>query len=218
MVQGKPKSMNSNAGRKTRNVSRSAMQVANKAMSVARQANKHELKYLDTDQSSLTGFVGPAGTYLWTTCTELIQGTASNRRVGNVINATSLNLRGVIEYNPLSVTSNQLVRLIVFQNLNSGVPSAVTDYLQALSFNSHKSIDNRFNTATIFDKVYEVSADHVLRNLNLDLKLKKKMIPYGNSPAAPERHNISVLAISTEPITLQGPIVYGQIRLFFHDK
>lgn len=196
----------------------SAKATAQKALKVAKSANAHELKYLDTDQSSLTGIVGPAGTYLWTSCTELLQGTANNRRVGNTVIGTSFDLRCQIEYNPLSAFSNQLVRIIIFQNLNSGVSSATTDYLQSVNFNSHKSIDNRFNTVTLHDQVYEVSADHNMRLIEIRKKLKKKLLTYGNAAAAPEKHNISVLAISSEPVSLQGPILFGQMRLFFHDK
>lgn len=191
---------------------------AQKALTLAKKANRTELKYLDTDESPLVPNTPPTGQYLWTTCTSMLQGTANNRRVGNLIHGTSLQIKASALYNPLASSAGQLYRLIVFQNLNSGVLSATSDYLQSPNFYSHKSIDNRFNTVTLFDKVFEVTAERPQRMHNITIKLKKPMISYGNSVSAPEKNNIQILAISNEPVGLQAPEISGQVRFFFTDK
>ena len=192
---------------------------AQKALALAKKANKTELKYLDTDENPLlVPNVHPAGNYLWSTCNELLQGTANNRRVGNVVTGTSIQIKARGAYNPLALSGGQLYRIIVYQNLNSGINSATTDYLQSTSFYSHKSIDNRFNSVTLYDKVFQVTLDRPQQMHNISLKLKKPMISYGNSSAAPEKNNVQVLVITNEPTQLNSPFIQGQLRFYFTDK
>lgn len=172
-----------------------------------------ELHYHDVTSGAV--LMGPAGATFMSTITTIAQGTGTNQRVGNVVRPKGIHLRLSSLYNPLATTGNQLYRIIAFQYLLSGGIGGVTEYLQTASFYSQKSIDNRFNSKTLYDKTFEVSNDHPQRNHFIKLKVPKP-IYYPNAPGTtPEKNGVAIIVISNEPTLLNSPSIEGTGRYYF---
>lgn len=200
---------------RTRSSNQSAKAVANKALAVARAASKHELKYHNDSQTA--HLMGPAGSFFITGNSTIIPGGAFNQRVGNSIEPTTLSLRLSTLYNPLASAASQMYRIIVYQSKVSGLAGAVVDYLQSANFYSMKSVNNRFNNLTLYDKVHMVSADNPQKSHILSIKIPKP-IHYPVASGAPEMGAICILVISNEVLLANSPSIEGESRLFFHDK
>lgn len=185
---------------------------ADQALVIAKKANKKELKYHDVSTGAT--LMIPTGAGFLTAITSLAQGSGSNQRIGNAIEAKSIHLRLSSLYNPLATASSQLYRIIVFQNLLTGTAANILEYLQSASFYSMKSIDNRFNTKTMFDKTYSVSNDNAQRNHNIRLKIPKN-IYYPNATSTPEKNAVCIFVISNETTAVNAPFLEGQGRFFF---
>lgn len=185
---------------------------ATKALVIAKKANKKELKYHDV--SSGATLMVPTGAGFLTAITSLAQGTGTNQRIGNAVEPKSISLRLSALYNPLATTSGQLYRIIIFQYLLNGTAPNIQEYLQSANFYSMKSIDNRFNTKTLLDKVYSVTSEMPQRAHNIRLKIPKN-IYYPNATVTPEKNAVCIFVISNEPTAVNSPFIEGQGRFFF---
>lgn len=186
--------------------------VAQQALTLAKKANKQELKYHEVSQGA--SLIGPSGLIFMNAITSLSAGTGSNQRIGNAVNPKSVKLRLSALYNPLAASAGQLYRIIIFQNLLSGSPAAVTDYLLTANFYAMKSIDNRFNTRTLYDKVFSVTNDSPQRSHLISVKIPKP-IYYPGATTTPEKNGVFIIAISNEVTLLNAPTLEGTGRFFF---
>lgn len=193
----------------------SASAKASKALALAKKAQastRQELKYHEV--SSGATLMGPAGVVFLGQVTSLSGGTGSNQRIGNAVKPKSIVLRLNTLYNPLAETGGQLYRIIVFQNLLTGSPAAVTEYLNTARYDSFKSIDNRFNTKTLYDQTFSVTQDNPQRNHLIKLKVPKP-IYYPGATTTPEKNGVYIICISNEVTLLNSPFIQGRARFFF---
>lgn len=189
--------------------SNSTASKANRALYLAKKAIHQETKFIDTVYAPT---LVPNSGLLMTSPCAVSAGVNYNNRIGNVIQATSLHLRGVIQMNGTAVATR--VRVIIFRNNLSGNPGAVIDYLNTNDINSMKSTDNRYNTQTLMDRTYLVDLENIKKPLNIKLKLNKP-IYYGQTGSVPEKFGVFLMAISDEPTNT--PTISWTSRLFFKE-
>lgn len=196
---------------------KSAKAVATKALKIAKRAeSRNEKKYFD--QSTALTLMGPAGSLTFLQgISDISLGPAINQRIGNVVHPTSLHLRLTSTYNPLATSSTQAYRIIVFRNKGKGRIANVNDYLQANNYYSFKSIENRYDTTTLYDKSFTVTNDNAQRIHNLVIPLKGMPIYLPNATGVPEKNGIYFLIISNEPVLLESPFLEGHGRLYYKE-
>lgn len=189
-------------------------EVASRALAIAKKANKTELKYLDTSETAT--LMIPAGVFFNTDVAGVNAGNGINQRIGKAIKPTHLHMRLTSLYNPLATTGSQCYRIIVYQNLLSGLGSGPTAYLESANFLSMKSVNKRYLSRTIYDKSFTVSNDNPQRIH--DLRLKIPLSIYYGSSNIPEKNAIKILVISNEVTSANSPWLEGHMRLFYTDK
>jgi len=89
-----------------------------------------------------------------------IQGNGVDQREGDSIKMKDIVVRGVIDYNTLGVA--EMIRVIIFIDKQNTITTA-SQLLQTvgvyLATESEKNEDNKFNTKTLYDKTFMVSAN-----------------------------------------------------------
>lgn len=193
---------------------KSGQSVARKALALAKKANKTELKYIDASASLQTDAQNIKSTGDFQYNFPLIStGATVSTRVGNVIEAKSLNAK--ITFSKHASATASVVRVIMFIWKSDGAPSAVTDYLASASVNGQKAVDHRFDSKTLMDKTYVLDSDNPKKQLNLRKKLNFPIF-YDTSGSTPDKNKLVILMISDE--TTNWPTFSGNLRLYFTDK
>lgn len=194
--------------------SKSASAKANQALKLAKQANKTELKYRDTSVTSAQS-ITDTGVYFSTTNHNLSLGTGISDRIGNTVMAKSVHFRTTFTKHA-SATASQ-VRIIIYKNLNEGVSSTPTDYLETADIMSQKSINHRFDTKTLYDKTFILDTDNPKKIWNYKLKLNWP-IHYSITGNTPDKGSFGILYISDEPTNYPTASAGSTSRFFFTDK
>lgn len=193
---------------------------AQRALALAKKANRTELKYADY---SLTA--GGAGDYTiidlgsiaFNPTMGLIPNAEHNGRIGNTVQAKSMHFRTTVAWNPNGSTAQQ-VRIIVFKWLNEGSPTNVSDYLANDNIQSPKSVDHRFDSKTLYDRTFILSAENPKKIWNYKQKMNWP-VHYENTTDRPDRGKLSVLFI-TDETSANVPVLStnGTARFFYTDK
>ncbi len=184
--------------------------LAAKAYALAKKAYKApELKY-----HTLTGtIVGPDNDGTTTSLSTIAQGTDVDQRIGNVINPTSVTIKGKMNLHASAAATQ--IRVIIYRWV-SEAPNAVTDVLQAATIQSFKSELKRFQSQILYDRVFQL--DSVNRP---ELYFQKKVMlgkfmGFTEGSNLPNRNAIHLIILSDE--TTNVPLLAYQTRMFYKDS
>lgn len=174
-------------------VAKTALKTAKWVASIVNTEYKYNIV-----SSSLTS-VGWTGT-LWTLC-DPSQGVGATQRTGDSIKIKNIDLRGVIDFN-IGMNTPETIRIIIFNDKLNKV-TAASDFLQYtgvyLATESDKNEDNKYNTKTIYDKRFAISANKPQANFKIDLKIDLHQ-HYTVGTTTITNNAIKMLVISQNPI------------------
>lgn len=188
--------------------------IASKALYLAKKANRTELKWHTTLQSSPITF--STNRYIQT-LSDIAQGTGGNNRVGLVITPTSINLSILMQ---LVTSFSHSVRVILFL-WKTEIYNVSTDgdYLQTADVISYKDEKKRFMSKTLYDRTFSLSPNGT-QQMCISIKRKLSgMMAYSDVGDDTQNKNQLVLAIYTDS---KGATAYPEVtfnsRLYFTDK
>ncbi len=187
---------------------KSSYSLARKAYSIAKKNQMaKELKYLTT---TFNGTVGTSGNLI--DISDVSLGDTNNDRDGNVINPTSVKLRICMEIN--SSSPETLVRVIIFQWLREN-PTGIADYLEAISIDSFKSDVKRFESKTLYDRVYKLSDSGNKNIYDIISRKLHGMITYPDASTNANKNQTFVALLSDD--NTNQPTINFSARLYFKD-
>lgn len=122
---------------------------------------------------------------------------SSSERVGNSVTSKSIHMKNTLELNPL--VASTFVRLIIVQYLQDGTPD-ILDYLQNVAITGPRSIDNRYDFHTLYDKTHQLSTNNPIKSFDIMLKPKKPVNYVPNTLNTIENNGIYSFFLSSEAV------------------